>query len=113
MSYPHLPVLSASKPAQALLEWRAHNCSVGLFYEPQPGLEVRWTGKGGHPRSQRVELATTAPYLGGRRHWFVCPVTGARCRTPYLVKGRCISRQAFRGAYPSQRISTAKRRARE
>ena len=54
-----------------------------------------------------------APYLGGTRRWFVCPVTGARCRILYLVEGQWISRRAFRGAYPSQRISARERRARE
>ena len=50
------------------------------------------------PASSSVELATTAPYLGGTRRWFVCPVTGARCRILYLVEGRWVSRRAFRGA---------------
>ena len=65
------------------------------------------------PASSSVELATTARYLGGTRRWFVCPVTGARCRILYLVGGRWISRRAFRGAYPSQRIPARERRTRE
>ena len=67
----------------------------------------------GRAGSQRAELATTAPHPGGTLRWFVCPVTGARCRILYLVKGRWISRRAFRRAYPSQRISARERRARE
>ena len=38
--------------------------------------------------SQRIELATTAPSLGGTRRWFVCSVAGARRRILYLVEGR-------------------------
>ena len=43
----------------------------------------------------------------------MCPVTGARYRIPDLVEGSSVSRRAFRGAYPSQRISARERRARE
>ena len=50
------------------------------------------------PASSSVELATTAPYHGGTRRWFVCPVTGARCPILYLVEGQWVSRRAFRGA---------------
>jgi len=46
-----LPILRTSKPAQALLEWAAHNCSVGLFYQPQVRLEIRWAEKAGDTRS--------------------------------------------------------------
>ena len=108
-----LPLLNLAKPARGVLEWPAHQCSAGVFYDPEAGLRIEWTDKGDQDRSQQVELATTAPYLGGTRRWFVCPVTRARCRILYHVEGRWISRRAFRGAYPSQRISAAERRMRE
>ena len=66
-----LPILTSLTPAQAMLEWPANRCSVGLLYEPETGLEIRWAEKAGDTRSQPVELATTAPYLGGTRRWFV------------------------------------------
>lgn len=58
---------------------------------------------------QSIKLVTTTPYFGGKRYWFVCPVSGRRARVLYLPpRGRTwASRSAFNLAYASQRTRTA------
>lgn len=56
--------------------------------------------------SQRIYLSTTRPNYGGRRWWFVCPITGQRAAKLYLPGGgttQFASRQAYRLAYRSTR----------
>lgn len=67
------------------------------------------TGAGEKSRSDYViRLEATPQPFGGRRWWFVCPVTGARCAKLYLIGGatRFASRRAYhRIAYRSQRAT--------
>jgi hypothetical protein len=59
--------------------------------------------------SQTIKLSSTRPNLGGERWWFVCPVTGRRCRTLYLTPtgDRFMSREAAHLAYRSNRLGFA------
>ena len=71
---------------------------------------VRITHPGGAPYGVAVE-ATPQPF-GGRRWWFLCPVTGSRAAVLYMPDdARFASRQAHRLGYRSQRLSAAGRAA--
>ena len=52
----------------------------------------------------RVHLTTTTPRSGGRRWWFICPLTGRRAAKLHLPNGatRFACRQAYHLAYQSQ-----------
>lgn len=58
-----------------------------------------------------VQLVATLPNLGGRRWWFVCPVTGRRAAKLYLFPGHkyfcCRSGTDRQPTYLSQRVSGA------
>jgi hypothetical protein len=60
----------------------------------------------GTRQQQDVELTSTPQRLGGRRFWFVCPLSGRRVATLHLPPGATTfaSRQAHRLGYRSQRI---------
>lgn len=56
---------------------------------------------------QRVELTSTSPTYGGRRWWFVCPITGRRACKLHLPAEADLfaSRDAWNLRHRSQRIS--------
>jgi hypothetical protein len=60
--------------------------------------------------STYVWLRYTVPQYGGRRWWFVCPLTGNRVAKLYLPlgKNRFASRQAYSLGYSSSRKSRSK-----
>ncbi len=49
------------------------------------------------PISYKMNLTTTTPFYGGKRWWFVCPVTEKRCAVLYFsdTYRKFVSRQAF------------------
>jgi hypothetical protein len=51
---------------------------------------------------QTVQIVSQPCRFGGRRYFFVCPLTGARVEMLALVDGRFVSRQAGRLTYASQ-----------
>ena len=52
-----------------------------------------------HPVHVRVDIDTIASNLGiGRIPFFVCPISGRRCRKLYLVQGKLVSASAIQGA---------------
>lgn len=55
-----------------------------------------------------IRLVPTPQPLGGRRWWFICPVTGTRCAKLYMPPGstKFAARRAYRRlAYRSQRAT--------
>ena len=54
-----------------------------------------------------IDLISTPQPFGGRRWWFLCPVTGSRVAVLYMPAGRTrfASQAALRGSYRTQRIS--------
>ena len=60
--------------------------------------------------STHVWLRYTEPQYGGRRWWFMCPLTGDRVAKLYLPPGqnRFASRRAYGLAYRSSRKSRSK-----
>lgn len=60
---------------------------------------------------QYVEMVCSQPHFGGVRWWFICPESGARCRTLFLpIAGdRFVSRQALGLTYQSQQMSAEDR----
>lgn len=52
----------------------------------------------------KIRLTTTQPHYGGKRLWFLCPLTGKRAATLYLPSGyrRFASRYAYNLKYMSQ-----------
>lgn len=66
----------------------------------------------GEPVSETIVLSFQRSNLKGcgrGYYYFVCPVTGRRCRKLYLVNGRFVSRSAFRPLYASQVLSKRQR----
>lgn len=67
-------------------------------------LTISWL-HAGVQRSQTIQLVCSAPYFGGMRLWFLCPISGARVRALFLAAdGRWASRRALGLAYASQRV---------
>ena len=68
-----------------------------------PHVCFRYT-TGGKDLDYRVRLASMAPNLGSGVIWFfVCPVSGLRCRKLYMVNGYFVHRMAYdRCIYDSQ-----------
>ena len=66
------------------------------------------------PQRYRVALTTTRPYFGGRRWWFLCPVSGRRVRCLHLAphSPRFASRAALGLGYKVQRESRSNQRIR-
>ncbi|CAO4148929.1 hypothetical protein [Methylorubrum extorquens] len=58
-----------------------------------------------HASDGWVELTTLPQPFGGRRWWFICPLTGRRVANLYLPPGALLfaSRHAYRLGYRSQR----------
>lgn len=54
-----------------------------------------------------IALVSTPQPFGGRRWWFLCPVTGSRAAVLYMPTGRTrfASQAALGGSYRTQRIS--------
>ncbi|SLN18715.1 hypothetical protein [Oceanibacterium hippocampi] len=67
-------------------------------------LELRYAVNG-ESRFQSIPLEWTRPGFGGRRWWFICPVSGRRVSTLMLPPGGDLfaARQAWGLAYQSQR----------
>lgn len=59
------------------------------------------------PEHITIEITTTASNLGiGRIPFFVCPISGQRCRKLYLINGKLLSSAAIKGAlYDCQTLS--------
>ena len=62
-------------------------------------------------KDYQVWLTATQPHFGGRRWWFLCPVSGRRAGKLYLPPGGDVfaSRAVYRLAYQSQRVSRIER----
>ena len=60
---------------------------------------------------QAVRIAWTPCRFGGKRPWFVCPVTlcGRKCAKIYLNQGFFACRECHRLGYASQREAASKR----
>lgn len=63
--------------------------------------------------SQHVDVDTRAAGFGGRRYYFVCPITSNRCEVLYLVDGQFASRQGHRLSYAVQNITDLSRARRK
>ena len=66
----------------------------------------------GEPVKEIIKLMFQQSNLNGNGrgyYYFVCPVTGRRCRKLYLVNGRFVGRAAFRPLYPQQTQSRKQR----
>jgi hypothetical protein len=61
-----------------------------------------------------IQLATTPQFFGGRRWWFICPITGRRAAKLHLPEGALTfaSRQARRLTYQCQREPAHERASR-
>lgn len=52
----------------------------------------------------KIKLSTSKPHYGGKRYWFLCPVTSKRVSKLYLIPsdGRFLSRHVYKINYASQ-----------
>jgi hypothetical protein len=81
---------------------------VNTFGE-SPYLELDYNAND-KPINYRVELVTIPSNLGiGLIWYFVCPVTGKRCRKLYLAGNYFYHRTAYRGLYEKQTQSKKSR----
>lgn len=70
--------------------------------EERPYLELDYKANG-TPINYRVQLVTIPSNLGFGQIWyFLCPVTGKRCRKLYLATNYFYHRTACRGMYDTQ-----------
>lgn len=70
--------------------------------------DTLWVSGSGLGNPQTIALAWgTTPF--GRSPFLICPVTGTRRRTLYLVEGQLVSRSAGRLTYRSQHTDTVSR----
>lgn len=75
--------------------------SINLAEPEQGRLTVDFL-LNGERRSQVIHLESIPMRYGGRRFYFVCPLSGQRCEVLPLAKGLFASRKAHRFAYQSQ-----------
>lgn len=67
---------------------------------PNPFILLSYTYNNDKPIDYRVGLVSIPSNLGKGLVWyFVCPVTGKRCRKLYLVGAKFLHRKAFTGCY--------------
>jgi hypothetical protein len=76
--------------------------------DASPSVAVLYMYRG-EKKAYKIQLDFTPSNLpnhaGTGYYYFVCPVTGYRCRKLYLVNGVFMSRRAFRPLYPVQAMS--------
>lgn len=88
--------------------WSSHGREVGsinyIWWDARLILNYRCNGDA---VSQTITLEMSTPQFGGKRWWFVCPLTGARVRALYLPPAAKLwgSRHAHKLTYQSQRES--------
>lgn len=92
--------------------WRQRGEVIGtLNYQvvmsderPYIRLTYNWRDK---PQDYKIYFTFTTPRYGGKRWWFLCPITGARCAVLYSPAGQpyFASRKAFKLKYESQKES--------
>lgn len=63
--------------------------------------------------NQEIHLVATAAGFGGRRCYFLCPVSGERSEVLYLVDGQFASRQGHRLTYSTQNMTDLSRSRRK
>lgn len=100
------------------LKWRNQDLElleVRIFVDlstiDDPAMRVA-----GDVRPQRVAIQCVPCPYGGYRCYFLCPLTGARCKQLFLVDGIFASRKAQKLAYTSQsedELSRARRKVRK
>ena len=85
------------------------NYEADLLTDKHAGIQLRYRIDD-RSESTRVWLRYTEPQYGGRRWWFVCPLTGDRVAKLYLPPGqnRFASRRAYGLSYSSSRKSRSK-----
>jgi hypothetical protein len=101
------------RTGNGLVRWRcgdqdvgAINYSINLRSEERGHLWLRYDVDG-KPIHVALSMTSTALHTGGRRWWFVCPVTGTRVGKLYLAPGAShfAGRQAHDLTYTSCRKS--------
>jgi hypothetical protein len=105
------PIVEHCKTVSASRLWRGGGCNgvecwPSLIDDETGSAEIYFTLRDGRRQQQSVALTSTPCHLGGRRWWFVCPLSGRRVGTLHLPPDGTMfaSRQAHRLGYRSQRI---------
>jgi hypothetical protein len=85
------------------------NYEADLLTDKHAAIQLRYR-LDDRSESTHVWLRYTQPQYGGRRWWFVCPLTGDRVAKLYLPPGqnRFASRRAYGLSYSSSRKSRSK-----
>ena len=83
--------------------------SIGIWVNTtteNPYLELNYKYDGS-PINYRVTFVTVPSNLGKGNIWyFLCPVTGKRCRKLYLVGERFLHREAFEGCFYQKQVQS-------
>jgi hypothetical protein len=89
---------------QAVINWgKAASVSIKASTKPpSPYIELSYTYQGKALKYQ-IQLMPMPSNLGkGFYYYFICPITGKRCRKLYLINGQFAHRTAFAGMYNCQ-----------
>lgn len=85
---------------------------VARMGDAHPSIAVFYSYYG-ESKAYKIQLDFTPSNLPDHAdtgyYYFICPVTGNRCRKLYLVNGQFMSRKAFRPLYPIQTMSRQSR----
>ena len=100
------------------LRWRCGDQLLGLIsytvdlMSAEQGCLWLWYNVGGGANHVAISMISTALHSGGRRWWFICPVTGDRVGKLYLPPGAThfAGRHAHNLTYTSCRESGREKR---
>jgi hypothetical protein len=115
-------VCTGADSRNGFLRWRCGDQDLGgIKYEinlrsAENGCLWLWYNVDGKANCDAISMISTALHTGGRRWWFVCPVTGSRVGKLYLPAGAAhfAGRQAHNLTYTScQQSGRDKRRWRK
>jgi hypothetical protein len=95
-----------------VITWKRHGAAMASIQADASTILQPWVialsyNYRSKPFREEIKISSLPSNLGrGRVLYFICPVTGARCRNLYLHNGRFVHRKAVPGAmYESQTYS--------
>ena len=97
----HMGYLRPGAIARGPMRWTRSgkpSGSIGLIVSLQERFVELDYKYGDKPVNYRLQLESIPKHFGGCEWYFICPATGKRCRTLYLIGGKFLSRFAYPSA---------------